>query len=124
MAVVSRERRAKPPILATAIRRAAAAARQVRRANPASCAREERVMWQPQPCHVVLVTTLTAAAVAEPLGREQRVDEVDPEPRDQEPGERIVEKHASLLRDDRRRRRSRPTARRRRVRWRSWRYPT
>src|SRR6516162_10335330 len=63
-----------------------------------------------------------AAALSEPLGPEQRVDEVDHEPRGHEAGERIV--HANLLRDDRRRRRSRPTARRRRVRWRSWRYPT
>src|SRR5262249_1683250 len=56
--------------------------------------------------------TVMVATLSQLLGLEQRVDEVDHQAHGHEPGERIVEDHASLLRDGRRRRRSQPTARR------------
>src|SRR5262249_12583482 len=68
--------------------------------------------------------TVMVATLSQLLGLEQRVDEVDHQPHGDEAGERIVEDHASLLRDGRRRRRSRPTARRRLGRWPAWRCPT
>src|SRR5438128_4994854 len=48
---------------------------------------------------------------SEPLGPQQRVGEVDQQPRRHESGERIIENHGSLLRDVRRRRHSLPRAR-------------
>src|SRR6476661_10318176 len=68
--------------------------------------------------------TVMVATLSQLLGLEQRVDEVDHQAHGHEPGERIIEDHASLLRDGRRRRRSRRTGRRRLGRWPAWRCRT
>ena len=55
--------------------------------------------------------------LSEPLGPQQSAGEIDQEPRGHEAGERIVEDHDGPLTACRRRRRSRSTVRKSRVRW-------
>jgi len=48
--------------------------------------------------------TVMVATLSEPLGPQQRVDEVDYQPYGHQAGERIVEDHDGLLKADRKRR--------------------
>src|SRR5215813_462190 len=60
--------------------------------------------------------TVMVATLSQPLGPQQRVDEVGHQPHCDDAGERIVEDHDSLLTADRRRSCSRQTKRRSRRR--------